>query len=361
MPARKDTGITLVTGGTGFIGSHVVEALLQESDHGQIHVVSRNPKSLFQDRVQYHSVDIGNASDVDKKLREIQPSVIFHVASPRDTEQLSYAAYRKTNVTGTLNLLSSATQIPAIKAFVFTSSSGVIGGHPVIDADERFLTCDTPGFKPNFYHRTKAEAEHEILETDQSKLLTVSLRLCLSYGERDNQFLPSMMDTYRNNQTNIQLGNNTVPYDFLYAGNAAKAHILAAKALLYPDQAHGKVAGESFLITDGQPRKFWDAAHIIWRAAGDKTRYEDNIVIPAWFALLMARVIEWACLIFTLGRVTPVRLNTHSITHAVQQHTYKIDKARRRLGYDPVPDFEGGFQRAVAVYLDENQELSKDA
>ncbi len=360
MPASKGLGTTLVTGGSGFVGSHIVQALLQEPDHGSIHVLSRSPEAIFQNRVHYHSVDLSNAADIDARLQEIQPRVIFHVASPRDTEHLSSEAYRKTNVTGTLNLISSASPIPAIRALVFTSSTGVIGGHPVIDADEDAPKCDVPPFKPNFYHRTKTEAERKVLETDQSKLATVSLRLCLVYGERDNSLLPALMETYRNRQTNVQLGSNTAPYDFVYAGNAAKAHLLAAKALLDPGQARGKVGGEAFLITDGEPMHFWDSAHAIWRAAGDKARYEDVFIIPERLALALAHLIDWLCWIFTLGRVTPTRFSAHAVTHATQQHTYKIDKAKERLGYDPVPDFEGGFKRAVAVYLEEQKEKSKD-
>ena len=168
------------------------------------------------------------------------------------------------------------------------------------------------------------------------------------------------METYRDKQTNVQLGNNTAPYDFVYAGNPAKAHILAAKALLNPDRARGTVSGEAFNITDGQATRFWDSAHVIWRAAGDKTRYGNVTVIPAWIALCMAHLTEWFCWIFTLGRVTPIKFNAHAIIHATQQHTYNIDKARKRLGYDPVPDVEGGLQRAVAEFLRETREKSKN-
>ena len=360
MASSTGLGCALVIGGSGFLGSHIVEALLKEPDCGPVHIVSRRPKQIFQDRVCYHSVDLSDAAAVDAKLREVQPKVIFHVASPRATDYLSYKAYQTTNVIGTRNLISSATQIPAIRAFVFTSSAGVIGGYPVIDADETAPLCDTLAFKPNFYHRSKAETERLVLETSQSGLATVSLRICLIYGERDNSLLPGLMAALDKNQTNIQLGENKQRYDFVYAGNAAKAHLLAAKALLNPSQARGKVDGEAFMITDGAPKQFWDAAHIAWRAAGDKTRYEDVTVIPTWFAMTLAHVSEWLFWVFTLGRATPTEVNINVFSHATQQYTYKIDKARERLGYNPVPDFEGGMQRAVAVYLEESGHKSKD-
>ena len=361
MASSIRTGCALVTGGSGFLGSHIVEALLQETECGPVHVASRHPKPLFQDRVRYHSVDLSDGAAVDAMLREIQPTVIFHVASPRLTEYLSCEAYRTTNVTGTSNLISSATRIPAIKAFVFTSTTGVIGGYPVVDADETAPTCDTAPFKASFYHRTKVEAERLVLEANRSGLATVSLRLCLTYGERDNQMLPALMEAVAKKRTNIQLGENKARYDFVYAGNAAKAHLLAAKTLLNPSQARGKVDGEAFMITDGSPRPFWDAAHVAWRAAGDKTRYEDVTVIPTWFAMFMAHISEWLYWIFTVGRATPTGVNSYVFSHSTQQFTYKIDKARERLGYNPVPDFEGGIQRAVAAYIEEFGLKSKDA
>ena len=230
----------------------------------------------------------------------------------------------------------------------------------MIDADEDAPKCDAPQFRPGHYYRTKAEAERLVLGADQSNLATVSLRLCLTYGERDTSLLPALMEAYHEKNTNVQLGNNTAPYDFVYAGNAAKAHILAAKALLNPDRARGKVRGEAFMITDGKPLRFWDSAHTIWRAAGDKTRYEEVTVIPAWIAMILAHLTEWFCWIFTFGRVVPTKFNANAVIHATQQYTYKIDKARKSLGYDPIPDFEGCLQRAVADFLRESGEKPKD-
>ena len=160
---------------------------------------------------------------------------------------------------------------------------------------------------------------------------------------------------YRNGQSKFQLGSNTAAYDFLDAGNAAQAHVLAARALLRDTSAHTKsAAGEVFHITDGVRRHFNDATRCIFRAAGDKTDFEKEVrVIPRWLALGMAHMLEWGFWIGSLGYAKPpMEVGVEAISHATQEWTYDIEKAKRVLKYQPIDRFEETLQCAVKAALD---------
>ena len=146
--------------------------------------------------------------------------------------------------------------------------------------------------------------------------------------------------------------------DTVSVGNAAKAHLLAAAALLEPNRAASRVDGEVFNITDGNPVPFWNLSRLIWRASGDFTPLT---VVPVWLALGLATTVEWAFFIFTLGRMKPKTLNKLVVMHCVRTHTYNTDNARRVLGYNPVPDLENGIKRSVEWEMQKRQELKADS
>ena len=103
----------------------------------------------------------------------------------------------------------------------------------------------------------------------------------------------------------MQIGNNENLIDAMYVGNSVTAHLLAAKALLNPRCANGKVDGEAFNIIDGRQIRFWDLSQLIWSAAGTPAPVEKITVNPAWLALIMADIAEWLFWIFTLATRNP--------------------------------------------------------
>ncbi|KAL9117548.1 MAG: hypothetical protein Q9187_005916, partial [Circinaria calcarea] len=314
-------GTVLVTGGCGFLGYHIIKALLQDPNCGSIVSVSRNPTVNLQDGVTYRAGNITDFDFVRSLFQEVQPRVIFHVASPRPIDYtLNTAEFRDTNIEGTVILLKCAAAFPSVTAFVYSSSVNVLAGSPHIRVDE-----NGPMWQPNSkaipYWRSKAAAERLVLGANSLKLRTVSLRLCLIVGEREHALIPAQLDAYDAKKTSIQLGDNSNLVDTVSAENAATAHLLAATALVDPSRASGKVDGEAFQITDGNPLPFWDLARMIWRAAGDTTQLQDVTVIPTWAAMALASAVEWLFAIFTLGTRKPEMLNTHVVDFCTREYT----------------------------------------
>ena len=304
--------------------------------------MNRHPK------VTYHACDIANADAVARLLKETKPRIIFHTASPRHADfSVDQRDFYATNVRGTKNLLNNATAAPSVRALVFTSSVSVMAGNEHLLLDESSpLWQASSGATP--YELTKSLADVLVREANSEKLRTVSLRHCLVVGERDHSYVPLWM----NAPTNMQIGNNENLIDAMYVGNSVAAHLLAAKALLDPRCANGKVDGEAFNITDGRQIRFWDLSRLIWSAAGSITPIKKVTVIPAWLALIMAEIAEWAFWIFTLGTRKPKDLNKLVVLYCTKSHTYNIKKAKEVLGYSPVPNMlEHGVKTSVDYEL----------
>ncbi|KAL9119641.1 MAG: hypothetical protein Q9187_003807, partial [Circinaria calcarea] len=286
----------LITGGCGFIGYHLVKHLLALDSSCQIHVLDVNTSRNLFPSVIYHTCDISSAEAVAKVMRDAQPRVIFHIASP-DSTVIVPSLFEKVNVGGTHNLLSSATQLGTVQALVYTSTSSVIHDNltDLLSADETILILRPPVQK-RVYTLTKATAEEDVLAANRKEgnnsMLTVSLRPATAFGEKDTVCMGKMLSVAKNGKARFQMGNGKNIYDFIYVGNLADAHILAAQALVKaygspPPPSAQRVDGENFNITNNEPVLFWKFTRKLAATAGYPVKKEEIIVIPTIVGLIM--------------------------------------------------------------------------
>ncbi|MCJ1368239.1 hypothetical protein MMC16_007381 [Acarospora aff. strigata] len=338
-------GSILVTGGCGFLGSHIVRLLLDDRSCSSVSVLSRNPTSPRYPKATYHTGDITDAKGVRSILAQLKPSVIIHTVSPRNTDKAS--VLEETNVTGTQILLRCASENTAVQAFVFTSTdSAIVPSSDTLDEETAQLYDERS--RVYAYAKTKAIADAMVLKANSPALRTAVLRIPGIYGEGDTNMIPRMLSTLRKGQQKVQVGNNKKLFEFCYVKSAASAHILAAKALLTKrgNPSAPKVDGEAFFITDGTPTPFWDFARKIFRAAGDTTDPEDVKVLPLWLMLVLASVGEWVYWVFTLGRKEP-EMRRCDMEYFERGCVFSIEKARSRLGYKALVGMDEGVRRGV--------------
>ncbi|KAL8798789.1 MAG: hypothetical protein Q9182_006383 [Xanthomendoza sp. 2 TL-2023] len=348
--SSQSLGSVLVIGGCGFLGYEIVRLLAKEPGCS-IAVLSRHPREPFLEGVSYLACDITDIDSLRAVLADVQPRVVIHSASPLFLlDKIDKSALHQTNVVGTQNVLKLTSSMESVCALVYTSSVAVhdrSGG--------RFITEDTPlvdrSTSSDEYAITKAIADTIVLEANSSKLRTTCLRLPGIYGERDTQLIPISLAVFWDGKSHIQLGDNKNLYDAVYVGNAAWAHILAAKALL-KDEALSRVAGEAFFITDDAAIPFWDFQREIYAAAGEPTDLTQVRVIPAWAGMGMAALAEYLFWVFTFGkRLPPKSLRRNILRYAIEDRSNCIDKAKAQLGYRPLIDRREGIRRGVAWAL----------
>lgn len=173
----------VVTGGDGFIGSHLVDALVERGD--EVHIIdtciANNGKNLNKKAIHHH-VDIRDFSAIRPIFNQAQ--FVFHLAAlPRIQPSIENPSeYHDTNVTGTLNVLR-ASRDAKVKRVIFSSSSSVYGDQEVLPIKE-----SAPLTPKNPYAAQKLMGEmYCSLFSSLYGLETASLRYFNVYGRRQPQ------------------------------------------------------------------------------------------------------------------------------------------------------------------------------
>jgi len=181
----------LVSGGSGFIGSHLVDALLERGDEVvAVDNLSTGRRSNLEGALERGArlieEDIRDGETMTKLFAQEQPEIVFHLAAQMDvrvsTARPDYDA--QINVLGTINLLEAAREND-VRRFVFTSTGGAIYG----EAEELPAAEDSPIRPEAPYGQAKFAAEGYCeLYRRLHGLSTVSLRLGNVYGPRQDPF-----------------------------------------------------------------------------------------------------------------------------------------------------------------------------
>ncbi|NLG52171.1 MAG: NAD-dependent epimerase/dehydratase family protein [Chloroflexi bacterium] len=214
----------LVTGGTGFVGSAVVRALLQERFQVACLVRSNSDlRNLEGLDVTLVEGDLGDRAALEQALRGCQH--LYHVAACYSTRPDAAAEMFRVNVEGTRNVLSAAAEA-GVAAIVHTSTIGTIGrpkGNRLPNEADVFNEWKTA----SPYARSKLEGERIALELASQGAPVVVVNPCAPVGERDIK--PSSTGArivaYLRGQTPSYLpgGINFVPVE-----DVARGHLLAA-------------------------------------------------------------------------------------------------------------------------------------
>ncbi len=224
----------VVTGGAGFIGSHVVDAMLAEGYQvAVIDNLSTGRRENLNPRARFYEVDIRDAAAVQAVFEAEQPAVLFHQAAQADVRAslVDPVGYAETNILGTLNLLQAALATNTTPKFVFASTGGAVYGNPAeLPATER---CPTLPLDP--YGTSKLACEYYLYTYKHNFGLDyVALRYANVYGPRQNAdgeagvvaiFTKAMLE---GRPVTIH-GDGRQTRDFVYVGDVAAANVAASR------------------------------------------------------------------------------------------------------------------------------------
>ena len=163
-----------ITGANGLLAQHLINLLVNTTDHEIIATSKREPHIVLQNsRVHYFNLDITDGLEVDRLLQKLQPDTIIHCAALTQVDECELEPIKawEINVTATRFLVDAAKQINAF--FIFLSTDFVFDGQsgPYKETD---LVSPV-----NYYGSTKVAAEKAV---EESGLQYAIVRTCLLYG-----------------------------------------------------------------------------------------------------------------------------------------------------------------------------------
>ena len=255
---------TVVTGGAGFIGSNIVDALLARGDEV---VVLDDLSTGYADNVPagVELVKGDVADDASVRLAMKGAELVFHEAAHRAVSRSVEAplATDRANTHGTLTVLKAALDAGA-RRFVHASSSSVYGGAAQLPTPE-----SAPLLPRSPYAVTKLAAEHYCrVFSELFGLETVALRYFNVFGPRqrpDSSYaavIPLFVHALRNGERPVLHGDGLQSRDFTYIDDVVRANLLAAEA---PAEA---VAGNAYNIAGGRPHSLLDLLEILGQILG---------------------------------------------------------------------------------------------
>jgi len=324
----------LVTGGTGFLGSHIIEACLKRGD--QVTALVRPGSDLTHLQslkgLQIVRGDLHEPGSLDIATEHCD--VVFHAAA-RVVEHGSLAQFQQTNVAGTQHLLASA-QKNGVKRFVFVSSPSVtmsLGGSPQINANEG---DPYPRRYYNFYAETKAAAERLVLAAHRPHFVTCAIRPRCVWGPRDmNGALTKLIRKMSQGRLANLSGGRRVMVSTCYCENAVHACLLAAEA------EGSVVGGKTYFITDGSPVALWPFCADLAARFGLPAMHRSVAPGVVW---LVASVFDFIWRIPWIHRRYAPPVSRYAAALVCQSSTFDITAAERDLGYSPVVDRETGLR-----------------
>jgi 2-alkyl-3-oxoalkanoate reductase len=324
-------GTVLVTGGGGFLGTALI-GLVRARGLAAKSLARRYYPHLGELGVEQIQGDVADPGVVRGAVEGCQ--TVFHTAAKAGIWGPA-RDYERVNVLGTANVIE-ACRTCGTERIIYTSSPSVVfNGRDMEGADE------SVPYSSKFeaaYPRTKAAAERMILEANGSTMATLSLRPHLIWGPGDNNLLPRIIARARRGQLR-RIGRRNPLIDPIYIDNAASAHLLAADRL----EPGSVVAGRAYFVTQGETIPLWDMINHFLEAAG-LAPVRRSVARP--LAVAAAGLLE---LTYTATARTDEPPMTRFLARQLSTtHWFKIDAARRDLGYRPLVSIAEGLCRLRA-------------
>ena len=324
---------TLVTGSTGVLGSHLVEALVARGY--DVRALVRKTSDTAHLKTTGAELVYGDVTDYDSLPAAVKGvEIVFHAASRVTPGWGEWKDFESTIVKGTENLLRASAGA-GVSRFLHVSSSSVLGALACGDtpADES-LPCAVKLTPDTYYDYAKKEAEALVLDYQKLGRLNVTIiRPGGIYGPRDRLFADRI---YRHMSSRIIVwpGECNPRCAPVFASDIAELAILAATSQ--------RAIGQIYNVAPAQDVRFRDFCSCMIKAQGGP---RTHVTIPYWLAQFWCFLMEgWA----RLRRAKEMPYLTRSGVRFLNEGM-NLDgsKARRELGWEEKVSMEEGTRLYV--------------
>jgi len=310
----------LVTGGAGFVGSHLVDALVKESI--KITVIDDFSNGSMENIKQHgEKIKIIKFDIVNRDwsiLDDINPDTIFHLAThPRSFSLQDPFRDAEVNVQGTLNVLEFAKKKKS--KVVYTSNSGICGDPQFLPVTEEHpVDCKTPYDVNKLVGEYYSKIYYRIHD-----VYVVIFRLATVYGERQRvneklgwrPLIPTFVEKLETGQTPLIQWDGEQTRDLIYVKDVVDCLILGAKS---KDRG-----GEMFLLSTNKETSVNAAYDLVNRITGKKIQPQYANKLPG----------------------------------DLRRMVLSYDKAKKAFGYSPKIDLTEGVTRYVNWYRERRKQL----
>jgi nucleoside-diphosphate-sugar epimerase len=317
----------LVTGANGFVGSHLVQGLLERGF--QVRCLVRktsNLRWLSGLKVEYVYGDIADKKSLSGAVGDVD--YVFHCAGL--TKARSKEEYFKANADGTKNLLQACSEEdPQLHRFVYVSSQAAVGP----GADEKPLDESAPCRPVTYYGKSKLEGER-IASEFASRLAITIIRPPAVYGPRDTDILGFFKVV--NKGFRISFGAGQSFLSLVYVKDLVDGIIQAAE--------NPASRGQTYFIAGDKVYSWKEAFGIIAKVLDKRTV---PLRIPKSVVLFLASLSESFSKL--LGKTAV--FNTEKAREITQRYWgLDVSKAKTQLGFSPEYDLVKGAEETAAWY-----------
>jgi nucleoside-diphosphate-sugar epimerase len=326
----------LVTGATGFVGSHLVRTLGQRGDRCRCLMRPTSDRAKLDGipNLEFVEGDITEPDTLEGIAEGCQ--LVYHLSAEGHVSAISEEAFQRfvrVNVEGTRNLLEECARRRSIERFVHFSSTAAMGLVRKPEVDEG----DEPQPRTP-YQRSKLESERAALAfADDGRVPVLVLRPCMIYGVGGRGEFGKWVRLMRKGIfPRVGLGRNLTPLVHVY--DVVQAALLAGES--------GR-PGETYLVASARSFPLAEIRRLILDACGVRRPYW---YVPTPLMYAGAWMLERLAALRGTAPVVTVR----NIANTVYDRVFSIGKARSELGYEPNIRIEDGIPETVRWLLGED-------
>jgi len=306
-----------VTGGTGFLGSHLVQLLVDVDAEVVVLVRDQVPPSpvsaAWQDKVALVDGAVEDQATVERLLGEYAVATVFHLAAQTQVRVANRTPIStfESNIRGTWSLLEAARRTPTVTAVVTASSDKAYGEQPVLPYDE-----EMPLRPVHPYDVSKACADLLAHSYAATWALPVTVTRCGNFfGPGDtnwDRLVPGTIRSVLESRRPEIRSDGTPTRDYLYVVDGALAYLRLAEAMTEDPN----LAGQTFNFSNERPLNVMELTELIQKAAGTS--------------------------------LEPIVLN--ETTSEIENQWLSAAKSRQLLGWSPAYELEDGLSVTVSWY-----------
>lgn len=307
----------LITGGTGFLGTHLTGSLVEAGAHVIVLTRDAVPRSALVNRwweqVTRVAGEIQDQAVLERLLAEYEVRTIFHLAAQSQVgvAARSPVATYESNVAGTWSLLEASRRSQLVEQVIVASSDKAYGAQPVLPYTE-----DMPLLAINPYDVSKACADLISQSFHRTQGVPVAVTRCGNlFGPGDlnwQRIVPGTIRSVLRGERPIIRSDGTMVRDYLYVEDAVLAYLRLAEAMMNDPE----LAGEAFNFSIERPLSVLELVELVQTAA--ETTLEPDV--------------------------------QSSAKHEIERQFLSAAKGHRLLGWAPRFAMEEALERTVAWY-----------